>query len=333
MDRDMALAALQHVDYSLALSVASKLISDPSRALRARAAWILADSGQPSGAAVLRALASEESDESVLAIESLGRLRDPMGHSLLLEAFRKETSRPRPDLGRLYALVQAIGDYEDPNDASIIAAAIRGHHSPADWVVVDAVGRTSGAGACTVLEEIFESASGWTAVSAGLGLARCGSPLGVQYVQSRLSDPALTKPEAANATAADSATDDARGLRGTDFLLDRIGAAADERFIPTLLELLDRPGVSWRARAKSWRALVRIGSTRFTKEILERAYREPNNEFAVKYVVLHDESSARKALAEHLRRGDDYGKGILREALEASAQDRRRWREIHGYAF
>lgn len=125
-DRDIALSALERLDFGAAVSIAPALVDEEDRILRARAAWILAQADKDSGRHVLRAMAAGMTDESVLAIEALGRLRDAGSHVLLRSLLQQEMSRERPAAGRVAALTQALGDYVDKSDAALLAMAVRG---------------------------------------------------------------------------------------------------------------------------------------------------------------------------------------------------------------
>jgi hypothetical protein len=79
-ERNVALSSLASSDFNKAMEIAPSLLAEGDRLLRARAAWILADGGQQNGLFVLRAMTRERIAESVIAIEMLGRLRDPGSH-------------------------------------------------------------------------------------------------------------------------------------------------------------------------------------------------------------------------------------------------------------
>lgn len=332
-DRDTALSSLEVVDFDMAVSVAPALLDEKDRILRARAAWILAQAEQDQGRVVLRAMAAESTGESVLAIEALGRLRDPESHELLRGLLREESARARPNAGRISALTQGLGDYGESGDAALLSVAIRGGYGAGNWVMVEAVGRTGGSAAIGVLEDLFARGTGWTAMAAGLGLARCGSEKGLRYVRDRLAPLSRNPSKAADVTISNAETDDPLGPRAADFILGHLGASTDEAFLPDLIAVVSSAGAPSRARAQAWEALLRINSPRYRQEVLGYAWKNLRYEAAARLVVLNDQARARTVLGASQPEKESHELFNVRQALAATARDRRRWRETHGYAF
>lgn len=328
-ERDVALAGLERADLDAAIELSKSLVGDGDLTIRARAAWILASTDHDAGGQVLRKMAESAVPESVMAIECLGRLRDAEGHALLQRLLRKELSTDSPSPSRISAFVQSLGDYGDPRDGVVVGSAIQGRYQPTDWVDVEAAGRTGGI-PISVGEDLFRKARGWTKISAGLALARVGNSLGVDYVE-RLLKSAFGSGDSAASRIESAERDDANGPRARDFVLERLGAAADEVFLPDILRIIDRNAAGSRLSLQAWRALLRIDPARLRDQIVDLAWKQDRNEFAAKLIAIHDADTASAILSS--TQSEDYRLMSIRRALMASERERRRWRELHGYTF
>ena len=343
--RNSALSLLAATEFDKALEIAPSLLGEGDQILRARAAWILADGGRQAGLDVLRALARERTGESVIAMEMLGRLRDPESHELLVSLLEQELASPKkqgsfpavPGSDSIIsALSCALADYCDKRDAGLLARTIPEKVGAGHWVMVEGLGRGGGSEAIPVLERVFDNSLGWTAMAAGLGLARCGSVKGLSYVRGRLRDFSgdPSKPTESRLTNAD--TDSPTGPKGTDFVLTHLGAPADEILVPELLDLVTSKESSWVLKAQAWRALSRVNPTRDRPRLVELAWKNLMDSSAVKLIVLDDEAHARTVVPQLESSADRKEKAAaheLRRALTTTPRERRRWRETHGYSF
>jgi len=337
-DRDSALSALAMVDFEKAVRLAPSLVDEQDPVFRVRAAWILAEGGHDKGKEVLRTVAGSKTEESAMAVEALGRLRDPGSRELLRELLTQELAvSGKPGVSSaVLALVQALGDYADGRDAALLARAAKNRWTPGDWVMVDSVGRTAGPDAVPVLEEIFERGKGWTVMAAGLGLARCGSAKGAQYVRDRLGDARHDPAQPNQSRFTDSDTDDPQGPKATDFILTRLGVPADEMFVPELMRIVSSSLYSSTAKAQAWTALARINPVRDRKTILSAAWNDLLSTGAIRLVVQNDEPRAQAFVRQNERSDEPLQRAKaneLRRALLAPSMVRRQWREIHGYSF
>ena len=332
-ERDAALSDLEHQDFAKALEIAPTLLNTDVSPLRIRAAWIVASGGGPSGVQVLLQTAAERTEESVIAMSMLGRLKDPTGHPLLQTLLEKELDQPADQLRRerVPALIESLGDYADKRDAALLARAV--DSGPVDWVDADALGRTGGPDAVPALDRIFQTGRGSTGIAAGLGLARCGSEKGISFVRARFADRSAdpSKPNDIHPTNAD--TDDPTGPKASSFILSLLGVPADEVFVPDLLRIVSAPEYSESARAQAGYALLRIDPKTHRKELLELAWKSLIYEWAARYIVLHDEDRARKFVEGVKPERATYEQSTLVTALGVSPGRRRLWREIHGYSF
>jgi HEAT repeat protein len=344
-ERNVALSSLAASDFNKAMEIAPSLLAEGNRELRARAAWVLADGGQQSGIDVLKAMTRERTAESVIAIEALGRLRDPGSHELLVSLLEQELASPRRG-GSLFgapgsdswtaALSGALADYGDKRDTALLVRTLPDRVGPGSYVRVEDVGRTGGKEAIPVLERIFDTSAGWTVMAAGLALARCGSPRGTKYVRERLADTSgdPEKPNESRMTNAE--TDNPHGPKGTDFILTNLGVSADEIFVPELVQIVSAPERSWAHKAQAWQALSRMNPVTKRQEILELAWKNLIQAGAIKLIVLNDEARARRVapgLPNSTDRTERAAAYELKRALFTSPRERRRWREIHGYTF
>jgi hypothetical protein len=201
----------------------------------------------------------------------------------------------------------------------------------ADWLEAEELGRTGAPEAIPLLEEIFSRrGKGWAVMAAGLSLARCGSEIGERYVTERLRDPGCCR--GAVGTPQDGIKDDPFSSKATSFILDHLGLPRDEVFVPDLVRLISSPDYSSTAKAKAWIALSRTNSPRYRTEVLERAWSSPGSDGAARLVVMNDEQRVRDYLS---RESSEKlpGEGALQRALAATRRERRRWSEVHGYAF
>jgi hypothetical protein len=332
-DREQALTEVMHLSYDAAVKVAPSLLDDTEPAIRFRAAWILADDRQPGGADALRKMATDRSSGmDTLAARALGRSRDTRGHetvrSLLRSALEDPnwlSARPRAD-----AFLSALSDYGDREDAEIMIAAVKRQLKiSADWVEADDLGRTGAPEAIPLLTEIFKTSDrGWAVIAAGLGLARCGSEVGVRYVSGRLGDSTCCR--APDGTPQNGLTDDPLSSRATSFILDRLGVPLDERFVPLLLQIAKTPSYSAVAKAQAWIGLSRINSVSYRQEVLRSAWENVAMDGAARIVVLNDEEEAQA----YVRRSTNTATSVsLERALATSARERRHWSESRGYAF
>ena len=169
-------------------------------------------------------------------------------------------------------------------------------------------------------------------MAAGLGLARCGSAKGVEYVKGRLTDARMAQPPEGMPSDADK--DDSRGPRAGTFLLEHMGAAADRALVPAILTVASEPRFSDGAKALAWLALLRIDAGPTGVDVLALAWKNLQYEGAARFVVLHDEEQARTAIdMKTLHTKPDGTEHPIARALSASARERRRWREIRAYSF
>lgn len=339
-ERGTALAELEVVDPARAIEIAPLVLGDDDPLLRVRAAWILAESGSDAGIAVLRAMASETSEESVIAITTLGRLRDVGSHTLLRTLLEQELGADGGpvNVSRISALTKALGDYTDKADAALVARAVALTFSPADWPMVNDLGKTGGREAIPLLEDIFlRTGKSSTVVAAGLGLARCGSERGVNYVLGRIAAAPDSHANGTTAGPSTAAPHEAFTARATDFIFDLLGVPADEVFVPTLIGIVSAPESPSRLKAQAWGALLRINSSKHRKETLELAWKNTTFQSAVRLIALNDEPRARRIIAESQSRATTAGLAIdvtaLKQALAAPRRERRQWRETHGYTF
>jgi hypothetical protein len=332
-ERDSALAELERTDFSLALRLAPSLLKTEDSLMRLRASWILASGGQATGAKLLETAASARSDDSVVAIEMLGRLKDSTSHIFLRELLEKELEAPRDGStrSRTFQLIQSLGDYQDKADASLLLKAVGS--SSTNWLDAQALGMTGAAEAVPALDRIFtQTGKGWAVMAAGLGLARCGSQKGLVYVRRRLADTAAdpTKPNDSYPTDADK--DDPNGPKATDFIVTHLGVAADEVFVPDLLQVVSRSGSPDKARASAWAALLRINPTGYRAALLDLAWKNTSFEGAAKIIVLDDETTA-QAFVAGSPADETYDHLLMRQLLGTDDRQRLRWRELHGYSF
>jgi hypothetical protein len=203
------------------------------------------------------------------------------------------------------------------------------------FVTVERIGRAGGREAIPVLERIFDTAPGWTVMTAGLGLARCGSLKGLEYVRERLVD--TTDLQNSNeGRQLNAETDDPHGPKARDFILRLLGSSADVVFVPDLLRIVSAPEYPWVAQARAWEALSRINPVRERQKLLDLAWKNLNQTGAIRLVVLNDEARARSiapGLPNSRDRIERVGAYDLKRALLTSPRERRRWRETHGYTF
>lgn len=317
--RERAFAAFARLYPEDALLLAPSLLGDPALTIRFRAAWILADQGREDGLRALRSMAADPESSFVPPIEALGRVKDTGSHELLRELLAKalQAGEPPQNRARLAALAGGLSEYADPKDEPLLANAVRLSSDPSpSWPMVEALGVSGAPEAIPLLEEIFDRGKGLTVVAAGLGLARCGTPKGRDYVKDRLSDPrTVPLPEAT-------------------FLLEHICVSADEPLVPVLLKIASEPGFGDDAKVLAWLALFRVDSPRQYREVLTLAWRSLRFDGAARFVVVHDEEQARSApdLKTNHPKADGNLSPIIR-ALSASARERRRWRESRAYSF
>jgi HEAT repeat protein len=328
-ERDTAFTVVEQFDFERAVEIAPSFLAEEDQILRARAAWVLAQAGKETGFAVLRAMAGERTEASTLAMQALGRIRDPSSHGLLRQLLEQELSREDPDRGRVSGLVHALSDYEDAGDASLLARAVTTRGG--GWVQVEALGRTGGTDAIPALEVYFRRGQGHEAMSAGLALARCGAPAGRKYVAERLRDTSGANEDPIRTAATDAYKDDPNGPKARDFILGRLGASVDQFLVPEMLRIIQAPGYSGRAKARAWVALLRINPERERREILALAWKDPESDTKARFIVLNDEAAARKALEPGNSSLNERERFALKEALRADPRQRRRWRELHGY--
>jgi HEAT repeat protein len=342
-ERNMALSALAASDFEKATEIAPSLLAEGDRSLRARAAWILADGGRQSGLDVLRAMAGERTEESVIAISMLGRLRDPGSHELLVGLLEQELASPNqqgsfPDVPAsdsiIAALSGALADYGDKRDTALLIRTIPGKVGSGHWVMIEQLGRAGGKEAIPVLENAFDHAPGWTRMASGLGLARCGSAKGLKYIRERLADTSGDRDKPNESRTTNAQTDSPYGPKATDFILTHLGVPADEVLVPELLRILSSPEYSGVHRAQAWGALSRMNPARERETILELAWKNLTDTSAVRLVVFNDDVRARTVAAqlESSKDGKERAAGrALRRALAETPRERRRWREFHGY--
>lgn len=331
LERNSALARLDAANPRRAVEESEKLILRGDVATRVRAAWILADAGGVKGVEVLESVASiPTDDEDVIAIEALGRLRAKSAHATLSAMLRREfvESLGRPGMPpRLSALVKALADYGDSADAPLVAPVVNRWLGPESWPYVEALGRTTGSAAVPVLFKAFSvSSRGMTMAMAGLGLSRCGSRPGRDFVLSQLSELRAGSRRPASAETRQVA----------EWILEAIGTAQDEGLVASLLTLAEEPDTD-RTRALALAALLRVNPSTQRERVLAVAWRNTTYEAAVRLIALDDETTARQALAMK-EKGLEAGPPVadvrlMRIALDSSERDKRRWREIRGYTF
>jgi hypothetical protein len=336
-ERARLFQSLERMDFARAMKVAPLLLGAADGFVRVRAAWVLAAGGDEIGVQVLRTIAAGRTDANVGAISALGRLRDPGSHDLLrrlLETELDSGNRLR-SAGLISALTGALGDYVDPSDAALLVRVIEGKYGSGSWTLVSDVGKTGGAAAVPVLEDIFHKGKGWTTMAAGLGAARCGSAEGLEYVRRWLSAP----PELADRREnflSNAQTDDPHGAKAMNFILDALGVPADGVFLPELLTLASRTDDS-RAKTGAWRALLRLNPMSRRKEILELAWENAGFvDYACKLIVLNDEAAAREFVRLHAATEDRETRrkaSNLAQWLRRSTRERMDWQIVHGYGF
>lgn len=344
--RDRSLQAFARLYPEAAELAAPGLLADPLEIVRFRAAWILADAGRggresdegrEEALKVLRAMASDETSALTYPAEALGRIKDSGSHELLRGLLQKTLSTGERASARAMGLAAGLAEYADKKDGALLAETLRsslsvGNPKPS-WLSVEQAGRAGSAEASGALEEVFDkTGAGWAAMAAGLGLARCGSAKGLDYVRSRLSDARMA--QAAESTPAEAGKDDPRGPRAGAFLLEQMGAEADEPLVPSLLRIVSEPGFSDGARARAWLALFRIDAASVRAEVLALAWRNLQYDGAARFVVVHDEEQARTAIdMQTLHVKPDGTEPPIGRALSASARERKRWREMRQYSF
>lgn len=332
-ERGEALATLEQIDFGKAVVIAKEAITDPDEKVRFRAAWILADAGLESGKSVLREMAANRNSGLTLPILALGRLRDPLGHEQLRRHLEEELTdglgkaNRSAGASRATSLIGALGDYEDPRDAQLLADAVQTFYSSTDWVIVDALGRTGGREAIPELQNVFaQTTRGSTHLAAALGLFRCGSALGRDFVLAALRGQNETAQTVRPGRPSD--VEDAR-----DFILRHLGAMTDEVLTAELIAILRNSRTGNHERAEVWDALLRIDTKMYDKEILELARKDLKYRAAARVLAVRDPAGVRSLLAGDGSSKTTYEHALLQEALSATDRERRRWRELHGYAF
>lgn len=335
-ERDSALSSLEGHSFERAVELSATLLNDADALVRLRAAWILADSGDLTGLEVIKGVATERTEYSVIAMKMLGRLRS--SHDLLRNLLEKELGMTgRTDRAPfISALTASIADFMDPNDAELLARAASGKYDGAQWGAVEYVGMTGGRDGVAVAEDIFEKGKGWTAMSAGLAAARCGSEKGIEYVRERLADTSGDPEKPNQSFQTDARTDDPHGPKATDFILSRMGVPADEIFVPDLLGIIRSPEYDFREKGHAWTALLKINPPKYRVELMKLAWENLQLASAVKLIVLNDESGARAFVQEFEHSEDPKKRGRALEfemALSHSLRERRVWRQVHGYTF
>jgi hypothetical protein len=335
-ERERSLKALARQDPEAALQVAAALLKDPAGVVQFRAAWILAEAGRREGLEALRSMAALDESDAALPAQALGRVRDlgsrELLRTMLTQALAAGNARGAP--ARVAALAQSLSELGDPRDGPLLAQAVKGSWDEAPaFATVESLGRTGGAEAVAVLEEVFDHrGKGWSAMAAGLGLSRCGVARGRDYVLGRLGDRRLAGPP--DAMPADEQKDDPRGPRAGAFLLEHLGIAADEPLIPSLLQIATEPGYADAARVLAWHAIFRIDPPDSRAEVLALAWKNLRYDGAAQFVVVHDEQQARSTVDMKTNRPNPDGTlSPIERALLASPQERRRWRESRTYDF
>jgi HEAT repeat protein len=337
LDRGQAFAELEHVDYDTAARLAHSLLNEKG-SLGFRAAWILAQTGDSQALKTLRLAAQDREDKLTLAIQALGRLRDPGSHQLLRDLLADELSRTGaaavPYRGRTFSLILALSDYEDEGDAELLTRAVTGY-SALDWVSVDRLGRTRGSSAVPFLREVFlKTGRGWAVMSAGLALARCGDARGIRYVEEQLASAEPAQPEAREPTNA--MTDDPYGPQAKHFLMERLGARGDEIFVMQLLTIASDTEQPFRPRAIAWSALLRIHSPKYRTQVLQAAWNDASFDGASRLIALDDEANAREFSSRdsmEASKSQRLAASAIRAALAAPVWEKRRWCEPFGYGF
>ena len=338
-ERDRAFSALERLAFERAVELAPALLSEKGDGIRFRAAWVLASAGKAEGFQALRTMAEDRSGTLTLSIVALGRLRDEGSHQRLRELLEVEISdenklRARP---RTATLIDALSDYHDPADATLLARAVeRFMAGNADWIDIDRLGRTGGIDAIPVLEDVFTArGKGWSVIAAGLGLARCGSPKGKRYVSERIADSRCCR--APYGTPQDGLKDDPYGPKATSFILDHLGVPADDGVVPDLIRLVSSDDYSEAAKAQGWIALQRIDSPKHQKEVLELAWRHLSYDGAARLIALKDQANALAKIHEpesaSAKNATARGTSALVRALQAPERDKRLWKESKGYGF
>lgn len=338
-ERESALTGLMRLDFAKAMELAPALLSEADEGLRFRAAWILADGGKAVGIHVLRTMAADKASDLTLPADALGRLRDRESHKLLRELLEAELSEPDKMKARrrVRAMSSGLSEYADPGDAALLVRAVARYLDlGAGWLEAQELGLTGSREAIPLLEEIFTAREkGWAVISAGLGLARCGSEMGRKYVSERLGDAGCCR--APEGTPQDGHKDDPYSSRATSFLLDQLGIAKDEIFVPELLQIISNANFSDTAKTQAWMALSRINSPRYRQQTIDLAWRHPGERGAARLIALNDEVGARRRLAEAAqgKESTEVRRNAVKvaNALAAPSRERRRWREIRGYAF
>ncbi len=332
--RDTALSALERVDSAKAVELAPALLVERDESLRFRAAWLLAENGKQTGVQVLRQMLMDKNSGLTLAADALGRLRDAGSHGLLRDLLQAELGQTDRLKGRprVSALVSGLADYGDPKDASLLSRAVTEYLDHGGVWDAEELGRTGGAEAVPVLEEIFQRrGKGWAVMSAGLALARCGSARGKDYVADRLADPRCCR--APLGTPEDGIKDDPFGPKATSFILDHLGVPADEIFVPILIRVVSSAEFSDTAKAQSWVALSKIDSVKYRPQLLELAWKNVGYDGAARLIVLNDEVRVQALRQSKQSKSSMQTSQSLETALAASPRERRRWRETRAYAF
>lgn len=335
-ERDRSLKALARLDPEAAQQVAAALLQDPAGVVRFRAAWILADAGRQEGLEALRLMAALDESDSALPAQALGRARDADSRELLRTLLTRAMAAvdPQRARARVAALAASLSELADPKDAPLLAQAVQSasDQTPA-FAAVEQLGRTGGAEAVAVLEEVFDHrGKGWSVMAAGLGLSRCGLARGRKYVVDRLADRRLA--QSPDATPADERQDDPGGPRAGAFVLEHLGVAADEPLIPSLLQIASDPGYSDAAKALAWHALFRIDAPGPRADVLALAWKNLRFDGAARFVAVHDGEQARWTVDMKTNRPRPDGTvSPIERALLASPQERRRWRESRTYDF
>ena len=282
-------------------------------------------------------MAADRSSALTLPIIAIGRLRDARSHEFLRTLLRTELAegdhkKTRP---RISALINGLSDYADPTDASLLAQAVGRDLDSAGVWEAEEVGETGSPDAIPLLQEVFaRRGHGWAVMGAGLGLARCGSAIGTEYVRERLAD--IHGAQYPDGEPANGVTDDPNGPRATSYILEHLGVSADEPFVPTLLDIASSALYSDHARTLAWNALLRIHSSKYRPQAIEAAWTNLTFDGAVRLLALDDPSGAEKRLSAAERDKASFrtqGLAELRRALAATDREKRRWRETRGYGF
>jgi HEAT repeat protein len=335
LDRWQAYSELEHLDFDAAVRLAPGLLH-AGGSIGFHAAWALAQIGDPRGVETLRERAKDRKDQLTYPLQALGRLRDPGSHDLLRRLLEDELTKTGADVsrGRTYALVQSLSDYESEDDGALLVRALR-HLNSNDWVSAQDLGRTGSSDAVLFLRELFlTKGQGWTVMSAGLALARCGDARGIRYVEEQLASAEPAREEDRNPT--DGVKDDPYGPKAKAFLFEHLGSARDEIFVMQLLTIAEDPNELDRTRALAWMALLRIHSAKYRANVLRSAWDNASFDGASRLIVLDDEESARNFVARDptgASREERVAVGAVRAALAVNARERRLWVEQYGYGF